>query len=399
MKFFKKNPNEVLYADGKKHFTDVIKNNSSPNAIMSRALEEDFNTGSTLVVLPGEKAVFIHNGQIEAILSEGTHVLNTENYPFLSRIRNAFSGGISTYNCIIVFVRTTSTKQIEWGDRIAVRDPVQEIQTDIGMGGSYRVKVSDPGLLLTQIFGTTTNSLSSEDLESYFSSQMKAKIKSNVVRAINMSQVEILGIEANLDVFSDALQEIMSPIFAQEGISLLSFTIDRMTILDNEVRNQLEVNFGKNRTMNYMGENWARDRFAEIVMAIANNPGSGGLANTAAGFGMGLGTIPMVSTMVQQISGTTASMVDAMQSNAHSSGSKGMKGEKASSYRQKKALETTEASTGSSVCFSCGAAITLGSKFCSSCGVLLQNDIFCNSCGAKLPVGSRFCHQCGQKLP
>ena len=397
MGLFNKNPNEVLYAGGKKHFTEVIKNTAPENAIMSRAPEEDFNTGSTLVVMPGEKAIFVHNGKIEGILGEGTHVLTTENYPFLSRLRNAFSGGISTYNCVIVFVRTTSTKQIEWGDRIAVRDPVQHIQTDLGIGGSYRVKVSDPGLLLTQLFGTTTDALSGEDLENYFSSEMKAKIKSNIVRAINQSGVEILGIEANLDVFSEALQQIMLPIFAKEGITLYSFAVDRMTIFDNEVRNQLEVNFGKNTAMEYMGQNWVRDKFAEAILAIANNPGSGGLANTAAGFGMGMAAMPMASAMVQQLAGATVSMTEAMQMNAQSHVPGSMENSKTTSYRQKKASDVPIGKMESLLCPSCGNALMPNSKFCNICGAALPNDVFCCSCGAKLPAGSKFCSQCGQQ--
>ena len=67
MAFFNRNPNEEAYIGGKKHWTDVIKNSASGELLIWRQPEEDFNTNSTLVVMPGEKAVFIKGGVVERI--------------------------------------------------------------------------------------------------------------------------------------------------------------------------------------------------------------------------------------------------------------------------------------------------------------------------------------------
>ena len=60
MAFWKKNPNEALYVEGKKHWTDVIKNTGDPSLLIWKQPEEDFNTNSTLIVMPGESAIFVH---------------------------------------------------------------------------------------------------------------------------------------------------------------------------------------------------------------------------------------------------------------------------------------------------------------------------------------------------
>ena len=65
-----KNPNEAAYLGRKKHFTDVIKNSGHANAIIWRQPEEDFNTNSTLVVMPGEQAIFIKGGVIDPVLEQ-----------------------------------------------------------------------------------------------------------------------------------------------------------------------------------------------------------------------------------------------------------------------------------------------------------------------------------------
>ena len=96
MGLFSKNPNEVNYPHGKKHFTDVIKKSSPIETLIWLNPEEDFNTNSTLIVAESEEALFFKNGVIEEVFQCGRYKLSTNNYPFLSRITNALSGGISS---------------------------------------------------------------------------------------------------------------------------------------------------------------------------------------------------------------------------------------------------------------------------------------------------------------
>ena len=102
MALFGKNPNETAYTGGKKHWADVIKNTGPGELLIWRQPEEDFNTNSTLIVMPGEEAIFIKGGNIEEVFGNGTYKLSTENYPFISRLRNAFTGGISTFRSSVV---------------------------------------------------------------------------------------------------------------------------------------------------------------------------------------------------------------------------------------------------------------------------------------------------------
>lgn len=55
MALFKRNPNEADYYGGKKHFIDVIKNNGANTYLFWRQPEEDFNTHSKLIVMPGRQ--------------------------------------------------------------------------------------------------------------------------------------------------------------------------------------------------------------------------------------------------------------------------------------------------------------------------------------------------------
>lgn len=75
MALFNKNPNEVAYTGGKKHWADVIKNTGSGELLIWRQPEEDFNTNSTLIVMPGEEAIFIKGGTVEQVFENGTYRL------------------------------------------------------------------------------------------------------------------------------------------------------------------------------------------------------------------------------------------------------------------------------------------------------------------------------------
>jgi len=111
--FNNKNPNETAFTGGKKHWADVIKNTGAGELLIWRQPEEDFNTNSTLIVMPGEEAIFIKGGTVEQTFENGTYKLSTENYPFISRLRNAFTGGISTFNCVVYFVRPSFSQRRE----------------------------------------------------------------------------------------------------------------------------------------------------------------------------------------------------------------------------------------------------------------------------------------------
>lgn len=121
MGLFNKNPNEAAYVGGKKHWADVIKNSGPGELLIWRQPEEDFNTNSTLIVMPGEEAIFIKGGTVEQVFENGNYKLSTENYPFISRLRNAFTGGVSTFNCVVYFVRKADSQEIRWGTETPIQ--------------------------------------------------------------------------------------------------------------------------------------------------------------------------------------------------------------------------------------------------------------------------------------
>jgi membrane protease subunit (stomatin/prohibitin family) len=315
MGLFAKNPNESAYTGGKKHWADVIKNSGPSEVLIWRQPEEDFNTNSTLIVMPGEEAIFIKGGVIEQTFDNGTYKLSTENYPFISRLRNAFTGGISTFNAVVYFVRKTHSMEILWGTNspIQVRDKLLGIATKLRARGSYKIQVDNPQKFLTKFVGNNAAPMSPQEmLDDYFANQFQSRIKSSITRALNETQTELLGIEARLEEFSEAVEPFLGETFDDYGLKMIYFAISAIDVDDDELRRRYDEigmdaiaklrNAQADRgAMDVLGNDWAKQQAANILGTLAANPGSGGIAAAGAGLGMGMAAGNVFSGMGQQM--------------------------------------------------------------------------------------------------
>lgn len=299
-----KNPNESAYVGGKKHWVDVIKNSGSGELLIWRQPEEDFNTNSTLIVMPGEEAIFIKGGNIEQVFDSGTYKLSTKNYPVISRLRNWFSGGISTFNCVVYFVRKAHSMEILWGTSspIQVRDPKLMIMTSVRARGAYKIQIEDGAKFLIKLLGNNVNFALQEEILNYFSNEFQQNIKSSIARTIQESDQEILGICAQQDMLAKRIQPILGESFEDYGIKLITFSIAGIDIPENDPnRQKLEEAYANKGVMNILGPEWGRQQATEILHDLANNPGSGGVASAGAGIGMGMAAGGVFSGMAQQM--------------------------------------------------------------------------------------------------
>lgn len=326
-----RNANEAEYVGGRKHWTDVIKNTGLPDMLIWKQPEEDFNTNSTVIVMPGEEAVFVNGGVVEQVFENGTYKLSTENYPFISRLKNMFSGGVSTFNCVVYFVRKTHSVEILWGTSspIQVRDKLLGIATKIRARGAYKIQITNPTLFFKKLVGNTVNFVGQQELiDKFFANEFQGKIKSNLTKLLNETQTELLGIEARIDELSEAVAPTLVDTFEEYGLQLVKFSIAAIDIDDDELRRKydeigmdaiqkLRMAQADKGVMGILGEDWARQQAVNILGNLSNNTGAGGVAAAGAGIGMGIGAGGAFGSMAQQIF-TPAENSSQQQSNAQS---------------------------------------------------------------------------------
>ena len=313
MGLFDKNPNEAAYAGGKKHWTDVIKNSGPGELLIWRQPEEDFNTNSTLVVMPGEQAIFIKCGNIEEVFDNGTYKLSTENYPFISRLRNAFSGGISTFNCVVYFVRSADSEEIRFGtdSPIQVRDKVWGVRTDARVRGAYKVRIVNPAKFLEKLIGNNIQFQLQGELDKYFASEFQGKIKAAISKFLNSLEQELIGIDAYMDDLSVQIEPAIDEIVQEYGLKCVRFSLAAIDI-DNSKYDQIDESQmeliarqrgyqGDRAGLDILGADWGRVQGVNVLNNLANNPGAGGVAAAGAGMGMGLGAAGAFGSIAQQV--------------------------------------------------------------------------------------------------
>lgn len=313
MSLFNKNPNEVAFNGGKKHWTDVIKNTGPGELLIWRQPEEDFNTNSTVIVMPGEEAIFIKGGTIEQVFENGTYNLSTENYPFISRLRNAFSGGISTFNCVVYFVRKADSAEIIWGtdSPIQVRDKMWGVRTDAKARGAYKVRIENPAKFLEKLVGNNIPFQFQDDLNKYFRNEFQGKIKSAVSKFLNSLEQELIGIDAYLDELSEKVEPYIDEALDDYGLKCIKFTLSGLDIdttkYDMLDASQMELIArqrgyqGDKAGLDILGDDWARVQGVGVLKDLANNPGAGGVAAAGAGMGMGIGAAGAFGSIAQQV--------------------------------------------------------------------------------------------------
>ncbi|MFD1485502.1 SPFH domain-containing protein [Lacticaseibacillus baoqingensis] len=313
MALFGRNANEQNFVGGKKHWTDVIKNRGDGRLLIYKQPEEDFNTNSTVIVMPGEQAIFIKDGTIEQVFDNGKYTLSTENYPFISRLRNAFSGGVSTFNCVVYFVRKADSEEILWGTQtpIHVRDHVWGIMTDARVRGAYKVRITNPAKLLEKLIGNNVFYQTQPELNKYFANEFQSKIKAAVSRFMNDLKQELIGLDAYIDELGDQIEPKIDAIVADYGLKCVRFSIAGLDIdtakydrIDQgqigALDKQREAQGDKAR-MDILGQDWAKQQAANIMGSLADNPGAGGIGAMGAGMGMGMAAGNAMGNMANEL--------------------------------------------------------------------------------------------------
>lgn len=231
-----------------KHIREVIKNEENQNTILVKSKIQDFNTKSILFVMPGEEAVFINNGKIAGILSEGKHVLDTSNYPFLSDMISLISGKLRIHCSSIYFIRTTVSQPLDWGTSLQVRDPLQLISTRVMCRGIYKIQIVNSKNFINYFIGNGWERLERQEFPHLLQGEITQFIKSYLTEYIMTSNVEILGIISKQQILSTKLENILKNKYVQYGFKIVSFSIAGMDILEeNPNRKIIEEAYGKKR--------------------------------------------------------------------------------------------------------------------------------------------------------
>ncbi len=365
----------------------VIKNDGPGDVLAWKFEGEDFNNNSQLIVSEAEEAIFIKDGVAVQVFGGGKYTLNTSNYPLISRLRNAMSEGTSPFNCKVYFVNKAHKLELLWGtdSPIQMRDPLLNLQTSIQARGSYSIQVAEAKKFLIKLIGNNVHIFTQQELNNYFRSAFLQYIKDAIARYIKESAKEILEVCTERTKIAKELTPVLGEVLDEYGVRLVNFYIRAINIPEDDLnRKKLEEAFANKGVMGILGQDWGRQKAADILGDLANNPGSGGVAAAGAGAGMGFAAGGAFANMAQQMFNPLQ-----QEQQQHPRG-----GAPASRFIQKNALKEDFLK-----CPRCQAKVVTGSVFCSGCGFNLgETKKKCQACNTVLPEGANYCHKCGVRL-
>lgn len=369
--------------DNKKPMMDILKNESPYDVFMWQHPSEDFNTGSFLIVEPSEEVLFVIDGRIEHVFKGGgKYILETENYPFLSKIRNKSTGGESAFPCKVIFIRKEHATELKWGTQtpVQVRDPVYGISTTIQARGAFTLKISDSSLFYTKFCGNVML-VDREYVNQQFRTITSEKIKTHLGDYIKHSNEEILGICSKQEEVAKYLKSQLKEYVAEYGIELVDLFVGALDIPQNDPnRIRLDQQFAEKAGVKIQGEDWERIQKRDILLNLAQNEGGG---NAAMLFGMNTLSNPN-SPLTQMGANVTLTKCPKCGKEIDS------KSAFCPGCGNKMTPDTT-------LC-SCGATVNADSNFCPRCGKPMNKESLCPNCGKEVPDGSTFCPSCGTKV-
>ena len=294
----------------------TLKNNESGRFLVWKLPEEDFNDKSVLIVSPGEEAIFVNNGVIVQTFANGRYELSSENYPFVSELRNMITGGVSTFSCKVYFIALNQSHEILWGtdSPIKVRDAVQKIVTNVMARGSYRVSIESAengALLMNKLLGFGTTFFSADNLEVYFGRLFQQFIKSHLTKVLSESEEELLIAASHMETYAEEITPKIKETLAEFGLTLNAFAISGMDVPDisqDPNRRLIEQGYAKQRELEIMGPNYGKIKGVDILTNVSINPSSGGLAGAGAGIVAGVEVAKSISKLTDSVFGAPSSL-------------------------------------------------------------------------------------------
>jgi membrane protease subunit (stomatin/prohibitin family) len=233
-----------------KGLASVIKYEGGNDVFVWKHPIEDFNLGSQLIVHESQEAIFFQDGKALDLFGAGRYTLATQNLPLLEEIYKLPTNDDTIFHSEVYFINMTTQMGIKWGTDSKVRlfDPASGLHIEIGACGNFNLRVGNSRKLLVKLVGTEAEFSQSQVVgeEGYkinsmvgkFKALIMNKVKSNLARTIKELNINILEIDAYLDMLSDKMKDILNEVLEDYGLVMPEFYITTIVTPDDDANFQ-----------------------------------------------------------------------------------------------------------------------------------------------------------------
>ncbi len=358
-------------------FIDIVEWREQEPGVLVHRFERDeheIKMGAQLTVRPGQRAVFVNEGQVADVFEAGRHTLETANLPILATLKGWKYGFHSPFKAEVYFLNTTEQLDRKWG----TATPVILRDADFGMvrlraRGYFSYKLSADREMISRLVGAR-QAYRVDDIEG----QLRAKAVSSFTDALGELQIPLLDLQAQYDEIGGSMKVKLAGFFEGLGLELLGFVLENVTVPE-----EVERAMDQRASMGAVGNlnQFAQYQAAQALRDAADNPGmAGNMMGMMVGgqLATGLGDVlKQPAAAAPATAGTPCPKCSATV---------------AEGAKFCGACGATGAAAGST-CVKCRAPLAAGAKFCGACGAPQQ--VACVKCGAGLAAGAKFCGACG----
>ena len=377
----------------KRQFLDIIEwQDESRDTIVYKFVVEkgEIQNNSKVVVRPGQAAVFVNEGAIADVLTEGTYPLSTRTVPILSDLKGwKFGTFESEFKSDVYFVSLRNFQNNKWGTPtpVLMPDPLFG-QVEVRAFGTFGFTVKDPQKFVREI-SSTNRTYTVEDIQE----QLRDYIVTNFIPLTTSLGVSVAQLSTAYEQIRQAVTQGADDEFEALGLDITAFTITSITLPEEVNESLREVT-----RANMIGtiQNMDKVQRYEATQAMrdsVNNPGMNAINQAGMGVGMGFG----MAGMMQQ---TVAQGMSQQPQQAPAASVPGAVPSAAAGAAGAAAADIQEAPFGG--CAECGAPLKENAKFCVKCGAKVPPKepavSFCPQCGTKIEGPAGFCPECGTKL-
>jgi membrane protease subunit (stomatin/prohibitin family) len=282
-----------LFEKIRAEFIDIIEwldNSNDTMVYRFERFQNEIKNGAKLVVRPGQKAVFVNEGQVADAFEPGSYDLTTQNLPILSTLKGWKYGFNSPFKAEVYFFSTRVFTNLKWGtaNPIMVRDP-ELGPVRLRAFGSYNLRIADPVKLLQDV--VSTDGLFQVD---EISDQIRNSIMTSFAGAVGGSGIALLDLASRYRDLGNTIRSAMVEDLDRLGLELPQLLIENVSLPE-----EVETALDKRASMGILGnmQQYAQFQAANAIEASANNPNGGG--TPALDFGVGI-------AMGQQLMGAMA---------------------------------------------------------------------------------------------
>ncbi|RYU91722.1 SPFH domain-containing protein [Mucilaginibacter terrigena] len=289
--------------------TDVLEFLDNTGSVMVKRIPEfgpaEIKWGSQLTVRESQEVLFFKDGQVVDVFTSGRYMLETRNFPVITKWVTSFAyGPDSPFRAEVYFINKKLFTNLKWG----TQEPILFSDRDLKMirlraFGNFTIQITDSRAFVNQIVGTM-GIFSDNDIADY----LKTVIVSKLAGVIGREAKSVMDLPAVYDTMSNDVKIALQTDFQNLGLSLHNLYIASISVPE-EVQQMIDQRSGMSALGNM--DEFMKYKMAMSIQDVAKNPNGQAGEIVSAGVGLGMGF--MMPKMVQQAFNSTIAPISAEQ--------------------------------------------------------------------------------------